>query len=156
MVRIQTDLPYTSLAARSCAPMASSPRINTPDKRCPRSKQGTQQTKNHLTEKLPYKSATNCSGVGASMGPLPRMWSKTGRAAPPDGEARAGVRAGASGAVGRGAQRPLPVYRGLLKFPPPAFGPGLTSVQLSLSVWRPNPVHFFGGRSFPGLYAGVR
>ena len=33
MVRIQTDLPHTSLAARSCAPMASSPRINTPDKR---------------------------------------------------------------------------------------------------------------------------
>ena len=29
MVRIQTDLPYTSLVARSCAPMASSPRINT-------------------------------------------------------------------------------------------------------------------------------
>ena len=27
MVRIQTDLPYTSLVARSCAPMASSPRI---------------------------------------------------------------------------------------------------------------------------------
>src|SRR5262249_56361053 len=35
MVRIQTDLPHTSLAARNCAPMASSPRINTPDKRCP-------------------------------------------------------------------------------------------------------------------------
>src|SRR6516225_7566122 len=48
------------------------------------------------------ESATNCSGVGASMGPLPRIWSKTGRAAPPDGEARAGVRAGASGTVGRG------------------------------------------------------
>ena len=30
MVRIQTDLPHTSLAARSCAPMANSPRIHTP------------------------------------------------------------------------------------------------------------------------------
>src|SRR6516225_3713256 len=29
MVRIQTDLPHKSLVARSCAPMASSPRINT-------------------------------------------------------------------------------------------------------------------------------
>jgi hypothetical protein len=35
MVRIQTDLPHTSLVARSCAPMANSPRINTPDQRCP-------------------------------------------------------------------------------------------------------------------------
>jgi hypothetical protein len=25
----------------------------------------------------------------------------------------------------RGPQRPLPIYRGLLQFPPPAFGPGL-------------------------------
>ena len=78
MVRIQTDLPYTSLVARSCAPMASSPRINTQGqalsdaaaqdarlrssslrvlRRQHTSKQGTgNKPKNHLTEKPPYKS----------------------------------------------------------------------------------------------------
>jgi hypothetical protein len=56
MVRIQTDLPHTSLAARSCAPMASSPRINTPDKRCP-----TPQLKKPFSGHHP----SACSGVKA-------------------------------------------------------------------------------------------
>ena len=56
MVRIQTDLPHTSVAARSCAPMASSPRINTPDKRCP-----TPQLKKPVSGHHP----SACSGVKA-------------------------------------------------------------------------------------------
>jgi hypothetical protein len=32
-----------------------------------------------------------------------------------------------------------------LQFPSPAFGP-VTSAQLSLSAWRPNPVHFVWGK----------
>src|SRR6516225_3279240 len=55
MVRIQTDLPHTSLVARSCAPMASSPRINTPAKRCP--------TPQLHTTRLTGHHPSACSGV---------------------------------------------------------------------------------------------
>ena len=39
------------------------------------------------------------------------------------------------------------LHRGLLQFPPPALSPGLYQPSATSSVERPNPVHFFGGRS---------
>ena len=58
MVRIQTDLPHTSLAARSCAPMASSPRINT--------QLGARQTLSFEEGPVsPVHRPSACSGVKA-------------------------------------------------------------------------------------------
>jgi hypothetical protein len=55
-VAVGEALLLLSLVARSCAPMASSPRINTPDKRCP-----TPQLKKPVSGHHP----SACSGVKA-------------------------------------------------------------------------------------------